>query len=101
MVDMENLKSEYINEISKIKVAAKDLIKNKVAIQTIKTEVYLQQIYGDKISNKAKEINDFGDSQKSIKKITEDDIGMGSNIKAICDQIDSSKFDENLEMIMR
>ena len=101
MTNNMNLSEEYINEISKIEITAKDMFENKITAQTLKTELFLQKIYGDKINQKNLENVNILGRQKSINKITEDDIGMGSSIKAVCELIDESKFDENLETLLR
>lgn len=101
MINTKTLGEEYISEISKIEITAKELLEAKVQSQILKTEIYLERIYGDKICHGSKAEGDFGEKQKSIHKITEDDIGMGSNIKSVCNSIDESKFDENLIKLLR
>lgn len=100
MIELNDIKLEYLSEVSNKKITISDLLQNKVSIDVVKTEEYLRQIYGDKIDlSKAEDF--LVDEKKSIKKLSKDDIGLNLVLKEIAESIEKSSFDENLENILK
>ena len=98
--ELEILKTEYANEIENLNVSIKDLKESNLSSRAIKSELYLRQIYADKIYEN-KLVDNASNKQKSVKKISQDDIGLNSLLKEICLHIDESSFDEKLDIISK
>lgn len=98
--ELEVLKNEYASEIFNFNISSENLIEKKIPLQVLRSELFLSQIYGDKIDVK-KNDKSVENKQKSIIKISLDDIGMNADLKEICSHIESSEFDEKLGVILR
>lgn len=99
-MNIEKLKKEFNSELSDIKINAKSLIKNKVSEKVLKSEIYLQNIYGDRIGAKKPQEEVFDENQKTVTKINREDISFNSGLKSIFEEIDNSEFDEKLSYLL-
>jgi len=95
------LKSEYVNEISKLSITSGDLINKKVPENVLKVEGFLKSIYGDEIYKKQAKEYDLAGSERFVEKVSLEDISLNSGLKKVCELIDNSKFDEALEKLLR
>lgn len=94
-MNIEQIKKEYSSEISEKQITTEFLNKNKISEKLIKSELYLQNIYGDKIDID-KNLKIIDSNKKKITKISTSDIAFNKNLKIICEDIDNSEIDDIL-----
>ena len=94
-MNIEQIKKEYSSEISEKQITTEFLNKNKISDKLIKAELYLQNIYGDKIDI-SKDLKTIDANQKKITKISTTDIAFNKDLKRICEEIDDSEVDDIL-----
>lgn len=95
-MNFENLKKEYNHELANKKTTISELLMHKVSSLALKSENYLQKIYGDKIVFGEKTGEKFEANQKKVTKISDEDIEFNFELKKICEKLDQSEFDKNL-----
>ena len=101
MNELSKIKSEYSTEIAKLYVGTNDLMSKKISEKALKFELYLQKIYGDEFLKKQSNNLTLNADNKSVGKISLDDISFNDGLKEVCDIIDNSKFDAELENLLR
>lgn len=97
LTDFEN---EYYFEINSYVVRDKDLIDAKVSPKLLAYEVYLRKAFGDCFSKTSSD-DDYDDSSKrKVEKLTKDKLD-NSELTTILSDINTSEFDDNLDVILR
>ncbi len=96
---VENFESEYYDEILSAEVKVSDLEKFGVKKKTLSKELYLKNIYGDEIIFIKNEDSLAKGAKKSITKLTEEELGLRSELSEIYSSIDNSNFDEAFDML--
>ena len=96
LTDFEN---EYYFEINNYVVRDKDLIDAKVPKKVLAYEVYLRRAFGDAFAKTT--ADDYDKSAKrKVEKLTKDKLD-NSELTAIMEDINTSEFDDNLDVILR
>ncbi len=101
MDKLKLLKSEYVNELSRLRVTVGDLLNKKVPEDALKVESLLKSIYGDEIYKKQAKETILNNSERFVEKVSLDDISLNGSLKKVCELIDNSKFDETLDKLLR
>jgi len=94
------IKNKYLSELAEVEVLASDLLSKKLPVNVFKLEDYLFEIYGDKIYTK-KQAKSVENKQKSIKKISKNDMEISKILKEFNEEISNTEFDRMLESILR
>lgn len=97
---IKDYESEYYSEIANFCVSENDLLNLKIQSKVLAYEVYLRGIFGDRFANL--EITDEIDekAQKKVEKLTKEKL-TNNEYNKIIEDIDTSKFDDNLDMIIK
>lgn len=98
--NLDNFEREYYSEIRDLEVSLSELKKYGVNDKMISSELYLYNIYGDEIVT-SKIIDDVDSKQKkTVSKIGDEDIDSDKGYRAICNDIEESEFDKNVEVLL-
>lgn len=94
----EEFEKEYYFEINDANCTVDILKKFGVKEDTLAFEVFLREIYGDVIGTDAADNYDSS-AKKQVIKITENEKNQNKEFIKVCDEIDNSSFDEQLESL--
>lgn len=98
--NLSNFEKEYYSEIKELDVSLAELKKCGISDKVISSEMYLYAIYGDEIVT-SKIIDDVdAKTKKTVSKIGEDDISSDKGYRSICDEIENSEFDKNVDVLL-
>ncbi len=97
LTDFEN---EYYFEINNYVVRDKDLIEAKVPQKVLAYEVYLRKAFGDSFAKTTADDDYDGLAKRKVEKLTKDKLD-NSELTAIMEEINTSEFDDNLDVILR
>lgn len=97
LTDFEN---EYYFEINNYVVRDKDLIDAKVPKKVLAYEVYLRRAFGDAFAKTTADDDYDKSAKRKVEKLTKDKLD-NSELTAIMEDISTSEFDDNLDVILR
>ena len=97
LTDFEN---EYYFEINNYVVRDKDLIDAKVPKKVLAYEVYLRKAFGDAFAKTTADDDYDKSAKRKVEKLTKDKLD-NSELTAIMEDINTSEFDDNLDVILR
>lgn len=97
LTDFEN---EYYFEINNYVVRDKDLIDAKVPKKVLAYEVYLRRAFGDAFAKTTADDDYDKSAKRKVEKLTKDKLD-NSELTAIMEDINTSEFDDNLDVILR
>ena len=90
---------EFLEEIRETKLDVQNLKRAKVSDDILGAEIALRKVFGDEIYEKTKAEEDvFG--EKSVIKLTEDDISFDSEVQKICDELIDVNFETGVNVIL-
>lgn len=87
-------------EINNCNVTIDQLKSAGVSVAVMSAETYLRRYYGDVIYSAGHIDGEEEFSDKKIQKLGEEDMTIDKNYKQICEDIENSEFDKNLDEIM-
>ena len=95
--ELELFEKDNSYEINNFTIVIEQLQKARVSNFVLASEIYLRKFYGDEIY--ASKVVDEEDEQneKKVQKLAEEDMGIDKDYKEICEDIDNSEFDKNLD----
>ena len=98
---ISDYEKENLAEINEFEVSIEDLKKYGLSDEILAYEGGLRKFYGDEILIKT-EIDDINEEEtKKVTKIDLSDMNIDTQFKAICEDIENSEFDENLDIITK
>ncbi len=95
---LDDFEREYDTEIANFEVDLNDLKKLGVSDRVFASEIFLYKIYGDEIFESKGDDGIDASKTKKITKLSEAEKNENANLKKIFDEIENSKFDEELEV---
>ncbi len=98
--NLELFEKDNAYEISNFSVTIDQLKKIGIPANVLATEVYLRKYYGDVIFSATASDLLEEEKEKKVQKLEEDDMAIDKNYKQICEEIETSEFDKNLDEIM-
>lgn len=96
---LEGLEKENFVEINNENVTINELLKCKISKKALAIESYLHKIYGDEIFKK--NVDDEVSGVSNIAKLADSEIMEDKEFRKICDDIENSDFDKNLDVILK
>lgn len=96
---LKGLEKENFVEINNEIITINELLKCKISKKTLAIEAYLHKIYGDEIFKKSNSDEISGVS--NVAKLADSEILEDKEFRKICDDIDNSEFDKNLDIILK
>ena len=97
LTDFEN---EYYFEINNYVVRDKDLIAAKVPQKVLAYEVYLRKAFGDTFAKITADDDYDSSARRRVEKLTKDKLD-NSELMSILEDINTSDFDDNLDIILK
>ena len=98
---ISDYEKENLAEINEFEVLIDDLKKYGLSDEILAYEIGLRKFYGDEILLKT-EVDDINEEEtKKVTKIDLSDMNIDTQFKAICEDIENSEFDENLDIITK
>jgi len=98
---ISDYEKENLAEINEFEVSIDDLKKYGLSDEILAYESGLRKFYGDEILLKT-EVDDINEEEtKKVTKIDLSDMNIDTQFKAICEDIENSEFDENLDIITK
>lgn len=96
---VKNLEKEFLEEINNFDVKISDLEKCGVSRKVFAIEDFLHECYGDEIlKNK---LDDSVQGSSNIEKLSESEIDEDKIYRNICNDIENSEFDKNIDIIIK
>ena len=97
---INDFQNEYYEEIENYCVSEQDFVKLKIQPKILAYEVYLRKVLGDKFAG-IKDADDYDErSKRKIEKVSKNMLN-NDEFNNILNDIETSKFDENVEMIVK
>lgn len=93
------LKKEFQEEIDNEKVDITQLRKNKISNSVLSAEITLRKVFGDEIFVPKKTEETIG-GEKTIVKLSEEDISFDSRVRELCEELPDAKFDANVSVVL-
>ena len=97
---INDFQNEYYEEIENFCVSEQDIIKLKINPKILAYEVYLRKVLGDKFAGNDEEDDYDASSKRKIEKVSKNMLN-NDEFNNILNDIETSKFDENVEMIIK
>ena len=99
---LKDYESEFRTEIDSSVVEVSNLNKCGVSNLSLSAEVYLRKIYGDElVLSQSSNDEKIDEKQKTVQKIGEIEMNTNSEFKSVMNDIESSEFDKNLEILLK
>lgn len=98
--NLNNFEKEYYSEIKETEVSLSELKKYGISDKVVSSEMYLYTIYGDEIVTAKIEDSVDEKTKKTVSKIGEDDISSDKGYRTLCDEIENSEFDKNVDVLL-
>ena len=96
---LEEFKKEYLEDIELVDVVIGDLNKQKITSQVLESEVLLRGVFGDEIYTAQKFDGEIS-GEKSIVKLTEEDMVLDNQVREICGNLVDSVYDNNINVLL-
>ena len=92
---------ENLSEINELSVSIEDLKKYGISDEILAFENGLRKFYGDDILRK-KEMDEIeSEENRTITKVGLNEMQIDNQFKTICEEIEKSEFDEDLDIILK
>lgn len=98
-MELSDFEKEYYDEINNSSVKLETLEKYGVDKKTLAKEVFLHNIYGDKILVEDDEETEIKGAKKSITRLGEAELGIKSELEQIYEGFELASFDEKLSAL--
>ena len=99
---LKDYESEFRKEIDSHIVEVSHLNKCGVSNVSLSSEVYLRKIYGDEIVvSHSSGDEKVDEKKKSVQKIGEREMNTNDEFKSVMNDIETSEFDKNLEILLK
>lgn len=98
---LQNYENENYEEIKNYEVSLSDLKHFGVTDKILAGEIYLYKIYGDEIVSLNVDEKDEVGGKKQVEKINIAEKSLNDELNKICEDIENSEFDKNVEILMR
>lgn len=92
-------KKEFQDEINNCNVSLDDLRKVKLSNNVLSAEITLRKVFGDEIFMPKKKEEIIG-GEKTIVKLSEEDISFDSRVRELCEELPDAKFDANISVVL-
>lgn len=92
---------ENLAEINELSVSVDDLKKYGVSSEILAFESALRKLYGDEIFKQTIDDDIDVEQNKTVTKVGLNEMNIDNEFKEICDDIDNSEFDDNLDLITK
>lgn len=92
-------KKEFQDEINNYNVSLDDLKKVKLSNSVLSAEITLRKVFGDEIFVSKKTEETIG-GEKTIVKLSEEDISFDSRVRELCEQLPDANFDANISVVL-
>lgn len=101
VVKIFDYEKENLSEINETNISIEDLKKCGISDEILAYECALRKFYGDDILRKT-EIDEIESTDgRTITKVDLNEMQIDNQFKAICEEIESSEFDQNLDIIVK
>lgn len=94
-----DFEKENLMEINNKIVTVQDLKDHKIKTNTLATEVFLREFYGDEIFESVTEDN-VDESAKKIEKINAEELNGSTEFLNICKEIENEEFDSVVDSVL-